>query len=241
MAWEKPLENISLVAAVSFAAKQYYAVKVDANGEAALAGAGENAVGIMQDNPAADAIGNVMTLGVSKAVYGGDVVAGNNLSSDAAGKLIPTAGAAAAVAVALESGAAGEIHSVLLVTRTATGTNSGMVLSIPIKLANVADGDVLTTFTPGINGTIKKVAFAVTDPVTTADKLTTLNLEIGAVNLTGGVIALTSANCADLGAVIAGTAITANNVFTSTDTISVEAADTTAFVEGEGILLITIQ
>jgi len=143
--------------------------------------------------------------------------------------------------VALESGSANETHSVILLTRTATGSNSGMILSIPIKLSKVADGDVLTTFTPGINGVIKKVAFAVTDPATTAAKLTTLNLEIGTTNLTGGAVALTSANCGTLGAVVAGSAITANNTFTSTDTISVEASSTTAFVEGEGVLLITIQ
>ncbi len=241
MAWEKPLENLSLVAAADFSAKQFYAVKIDANGAAALAGAGDNAVGIMQDNPASGTIGNVMTLGVSKAVYGGTVTAGDNLSSDANGKLITTAGSAAAIAVALESGSVGEIHSVLLVTRTSTGTNSGMILSIPIKLANVADGDVLTDFIPGINGTIKKVSFAVTDAVTTAAKATALHVEIGSTALTGGVVSLTSANCTPLGKVIDGTAVTANNVFTSTDKISVVVASTTAFAEGEGVLLIVIQ
>jgi hypothetical protein len=70
--------------------------------------------------------------------------------------------------------------------------------------------------------------------------LASLNLEINAVNLTGGVISLTSANCTPLGAVIAGTAITANNTFGATDTISVEASSVTAFVEGEGVLLLTL-
>jgi hypothetical protein len=241
MAWEQPLECISLIVAATFAAKQYYAVKVDSAGKAAVCGAGENGIGIMQDNPAADEVGNVMTLGVSKAVYGDTVTAGNNLSSDASGKLIPTTSTNAVIAVALESGSADEIHSVLLVTRTSSGANSGFVLAIPIKLSKVADGDILTAFTPGIAGSIKKVAFAVTDPVTTADKAATLNLEIGTTNVTGGVVALTSANCTPLGAVIAGSAVTANNAFTGTDTISVEASSTTAFAEGEGVLLITIQ
>ena len=241
MAYEKPLECISLLAAADYSAKQFYAVKVDSNGKAALAAAGENAIGILQNNPVAAEPATVMTLGISKAIYGGSVTAGQNLSADASGKFVATAGTAAAVAVALETGSANETHSVILLTRTATGSNSGMILSIPIKLSKVADGDVLTTFTPGINGVIKKVAFAVTDPATTAAKLTTLNLEIGTTNLTGGAVALTSANCGTLGAVVAGSAITANNTFTSTDTISVEASSTTAFVEGEGVLLITIQ
>lgn len=242
MAWEKPLEQISLIAAADLSAKQYYAVKVDSNGKAALAGAGENAIGILQDTPAADKVGNVMTLGVSKAVYGATVTAGQNLSADANGKLIPTAGSAAVIAVALESGSANEIHSVLLVTRTATGTNSGLILSIPVKLAQItAAGDVVTNYIPGISGVIKKVSFVVTVPVTTAGKAATLNLEIGTTDVTGGVLSLTSANCTPLGAVINGTAVTGNNVFGSTDSISVEASSVTAFTEGEGVLLIVIQ
>ncbi|HEX8851219.1 MAG TPA: hypothetical protein VF761_16960 [Gemmatimonadaceae bacterium] len=116
-----------------------------------------------------------------------------------------------------------------------------IVVSIPIKLSKVANGDVLTNYTPGFAGKITKVAFAITDPVTTAAKATTLNLEIGTTDVTGGAIALTSANSTPLGAVIAGTAITAANTFTASSTISVEASSTTAFVEGEGVLLITIE
>lgn len=116
-----------------------------------------------------------------------------------------------------------------------------IVVSIPIKLAKVANGDVLTNYTPGFAGKITRVAFAITDPATTASKATTLNLEIGTTNLTGGVIALTSANSTPLGAVIAGTSITGANTFTASSTISVEASSTTAFAEGEGVLLITIE
>lgn len=114
------------------------------------------------------------------------------------------------------------------------------VVSIPVTLANVADGDVVTTWTPGFSGRIEKIAFAVTTAVTTAAKASTLNMEIGTTNLTGGSLALTSANCTPLGAVVAASAITAANAFTSTDTLSVEASSTTAFAEGAGVLLITI-
>ena len=63
------------------------------------------------------------------------------------------------------------------------------ILTIPVKLANLADGDVVTTFTPGFAGTIEKMDFVVTDPATTPDKLATLNLEIGTTDVTGGVVA----------------------------------------------------
>ena len=114
------------------------------------------------------------------------------------------------------------------------------VLAIPIKLAKVANGDVLTNFIPGFAGTIKKVAFAVTDPVIAASKATTLNMEINTANMTGGVVAFTSANCTPLGAVVNGTAVTANNVFGATDSISVEASGVTAFTEGEGVLIVNV-
>ena len=115
------------------------------------------------------------------------------------------------------------------------------ILSIPIKLARVANGDVLTNFVPGFAGTIKKISLAVTDPVIAASKAATLNAEINTTDLTGGVVALTSANCTPNGNVVNGTAVTAANVFSATDSISVEASGTTAFTEGEGVLLIVME
>lgn len=240
MSYEIPTEKLTLIAGADLSAKKYYAVKINSDGHIVLAGSGENAVGILQDKPASGYAGAVMTLGVTLAMYGGDVTAGQNLTPDAAGKLVTAGVSDAVIAVALESGADTDIKSVLLITRTSSGANTNSVVAIPIKLSKVADGDVLTNWTPGFGGTIVKVAFAVTDPVTTADKGAALNLEINAVNVTGGGITLTSANCTPLGAVINGAAITGNNTFGAADTISVEASATTAFIEGEGVLLITL-
>ena len=114
-------------------------------------------------------------------------------------------------------------------------------VAIPITLANVADGDILTAYTPGYKFKVLSVDFAVGVPVTTADKLSTLNVEIGTTNLTGGAVALTSANCTPLGAVVAGSAVTGANTGGASDTISVEASSTTAFAEGDGYLLLSIQ
>lgn len=123
----------------------------------------------------------------------------------------------------------------------ATGTVADRsILTIPVKLAKLANGDIVTTFTPGFAGTIEKISFVVTDPATTADKAATLNMEIGTTNLTGGVLSLTTVACGTLGKVTDATAITANNAFEDDDTISVEAASVTAFAEGEGALLIVL-
>lgn len=168
------------------------------------------------------------------------MTAGQNLTPDASGKLVPAAGNDAVVAVAAESGSADEICSVYVVSRATSGAIQKSILTIPVKLAKVAAGDVLTEFMPGFPGRIVKASFAVTDPVTTAAKAASLNLEINSTNLTGGVLALTSANCGTLGAVVNASAITANNVFDADDTISIEASGVTAFVEGEGVVLLVL-
>jgi hypothetical protein len=126
-------------------------------------------------------------------------------------------------------------------TTLAAGTGVHTV-SIPIQLAQITGaGDVLTTYTPGYKFKVLATAFAVTTRVTTAAKAATLNLEIGTTNVTGGDVALTSANSGTLGAVVAGSAVTAANTGTSSDTISIEAASVTAFSEGQGVLLIKLQ
>jgi len=205
-----------------------------------ISGAGENALGILQDKPASGQVGAVCCLGKSMAIYGASVTAGQNLASDASGKLVPATGSDAVVAVAAESGSSGDICSVYVVSRATSGAVQKSILSIPVKLSKVANGDILTQFTPGFPGQIVKVSFAVTDPVTTADKAATLNLEINSTDVSGGVLSLTSASCGTLGAVVNATAITGNNVFDADDAISIEASGVTAFAEGEGVLLIVI-
>lgn len=115
-------------------------------------------------------------------------------------------------------------------------------IALPINLASISgSGDVLTAFTPGYKFKILATTFAVTVPATTADKLATLNLEIGTTNVTGGEVALTSANCTPLGALVAGATVTAENTGAANATISVESSAVTAFVEGAGVLYIRIQ
>ncbi len=117
-----------------------------------------------------------------------------------------------------------------------------IVLSFPIALADVtAAGDVVSNITPGFPGQIIKTWWVQETPVTTGAKLATLNLEIGAVNLVGGTVALTSATCTPLGVVIAGAAITGANSFDKDDTLSVEAASVTAFAEGRGTLYVLVK
>lgn len=140
--------------------------------------------------------------------------------------------------------------SQVAITDNSTGTVANTIaagagvhtVAIPITLANITGaGDVLTTYTPGYKFKVLSVDFAVETPVTTGSKAASLNVEIGTTNVTGGVVALTSDNCTPMGAVVAGSAVTAANTGTAADTISVEAASVTAFVEGTGYLILKIQ
>ena len=107
-----------------------------------------------------------------------------------------------------------------------------------IPLADIANGDLLTEWVPGFAGTIIEILAVVQKPAATASKAATLNAEIGTTDLTGGALALTSANCTPKGAKVAASAITANNAFGATDAVSVEASGVTAFVEGAIWLMI---
>lgn len=120
--------------------------------------------------------------------------------------------------------------------------NDVMLLTIPLPLlADITAADVVTEVRPGVYGTIEDVQFVQMKAVTTASKLATLNLEIDTTDVTGGVIALTSATCTPMGKVIAGTAITGNNTLTPESKLSVEASAVTAFSEGSGYLLVRIR
>ena len=141
------------------------------------------------------------------------------------------------------------LAAITAMTDNSTGTVSDTIAAgvgiytktFEIALAGITDADILTSFLPGHKFKILAFDFYTTVAVTTAAKASTINLEIGTTNLTGGVISLTSATCTPKGVKVAGTAVTALNTGSATDVISVEASATTAFVEGSGFFAIRIQ
>lgn len=114
-------------------------------------------------------------------------------------------------------------------------------LPLSTLMTSIAAADLLTGFTPGYNFLIRDMFWIQNAPVTTAAKAATLTPKISGVACTGGVVALTSALCTPMGAVIKGTDITALNQGSDTDTISVVGSAVTAFVEGSGTLYLEIQ
>ena len=113
-------------------------------------------------------------------------------------------------------------------------------LALFTNLADITGADLLTAWTPGFNGRILSMEFFVEKPATTAAKLATLTPKINATNVTGGAVALTSANCTPQGARVAGSAVTAGFTFTPTDTIGIVGSGVTAFIEGGGWIILTM-
>ncbi len=117
-------------------------------------------------------------------------------------------------------------------------------LSFPIQLAamTTAAADLVTNYVPGYAFKILAISYTTTTIGAGASASQVLNMEIGTTNLTGGVLTLLLADTDTLGELKAATTITAANVGTATDSISVEvAAGGTVFTAGAGIILIKIQ
>lgn len=134
---------LSLPASGDLSTKQYYAVKIDTNGQIAVAGTGEFAIGILYSKPsAAGTIASVRQLDgfKAKAISGGSITAGDLLKVDSAGKLqtavkgktdTSDGGAAAdpligsnVVGVALEGASSGDIFQFLALAVGAVPTTA---------------------------------------------------------------------------------------------------------------------
>lgn len=145
-----------------------------------------------------------------------------------------------------------QLAAVAALTDNTGGTASSTIavgtgmftLAIPIQLAamTTAAADLATNYTPGFRFKVLAIAFVTTTLGTGAAASQVLNMEINSTNLTGGALTLTLATTTPLGNRIDATAITANNVGTATDTLSLEvAAGGTVFTAGAGIVLVQIQ
>lgn len=244
---EMPLFNKGYLAGADLSAKEGYAVKLNSAGAVILAGAGEASIGILYRGDTSGRMVTVMHLGIATAILGAGVNnAGTLLTPDAAGKLVTAGGSDNVIAMSINaSGASGDKVSVLLVGKATVGTGLAtdyVKVCIPLTLTGADNADILTEYTPGFAGEIVNLESIVTTPATTAAKTATLTMEIGTTAVTGGELALTSANCTPLGKVVACSAITDTNSFAADDTISILAANTeTPFIEGVVSIILTLK
>jgi hypothetical protein len=92
MSTAKELFDISVAAGSDLSAKQFYIVKRSGGNLAVCSTAGERALGVLQDDPAASGrTGVVRCGGLSKVIYGGTVSQDDLLTTDASGKAVAVA------------------------------------------------------------------------------------------------------------------------------------------------------
>ena len=119
-------------------------------------------------------------------------------------------------------------------------------VSVMVALDEVANG-TQARIPLRFSGRVKAIDATVMGPASTAGKATTLSLAIASdmtsagTDVTGGALALTSANCGTRNAIVEGSAITAANAFVAGGSLVLKAANTTAFVEGAVVVVITLE
>lgn len=109
---------------------------------------------------------------------------------------------------------------------------------LPLQLLDIAAG----TFKVAVPFAFKVLSalFRTAKPASTAAKAATLTVGIAGTPVTGGVMALTSANQNTIGGTVAATAITALNTGTAGQTLEVTASSVTPFIEGDGWVEFTV-
>ena len=113
MAYEIRVFDFTLIASADLTDEQYHFVSVNTDGYIALTGAGDRAVGVLQNDADDGEASSVRQLGISKLVAGGTIDAGDEVESGALGvALVQDTGEANAIA--LEDAVEGDIFSALL-------------------------------------------------------------------------------------------------------------------------------
>lgn len=124
----------------------------------------------------------------------------------------------------------------------------GDVKIIPLgstDLASITAATIKAAQTMPFGGTIVGFYAVVGKAATTGAKLATLTPQItpaggAATSITGGALALTSANCTPLGNNPQASAVTGANTFKAGDAISILASAVTAFIEGNVDLFLIV-
>lgn len=145
------------------------------------------------------------------------------------------------------------VAALVALTNSTGGTTSDTlaatvgIVTVAIPQANLASmttaaADLLTNYTPGYAFELLALSFITTTIGAGASASQVINLEIGTTNVTGGVLTILLADTDTLGKKKDATAITAANVGTAADTISIEVAATgTAFSAGSGYFLLKLR
>ncbi len=116
MAFEQPGVVWTIEAGADLSANKYHFAQVDADGQASIAGNGEESIGVIQDDNG-DAAGKAITImstGITKVVAGATLAPGNIVGIDANGEAVVAATGDYAHGICLTDALITELASVLL-------------------------------------------------------------------------------------------------------------------------------
>jgi hypothetical protein len=199
---------------------------------------------VVTDGPAhflVDSIGSPTSVTLEFLGYAGDVAPSSTVAS---GSKVSPSGVASPLSAPLPTS----------LTDNSTGTASNTIAAgvgvstLVFPLSSLATGivsgamDIVTGFTPGYRFKLLAFGFVTTIVGAGAGASQVFNLEINSTDVTGGVLTLNLAATDTVGENTAATAITADNVGSATDTISIEkASGGTVFTSGAGFFWVQIQ
>lgn len=146
------------------------------------------------------------------------------------------------ITVTNTSGVTWAINSKVSIEIDQQAGNSGELVQIPFNLAALANGAMFNPgFRFGIVGTFEYYEAMIKTAATTAAKLATIQPTVNGVAVTGGALALTSANCTPAGIILPAPLITGANAVAAASKIGFLVSGVTAFVEGEMVLSIRLR
>lgn len=195
---------------------------------------------------------SVVLLTTDQTIAGVKTFSSSPLVPTAALATNTTAAASTAFVLANAGATKTQIAALAALTDSTTGVAGAtlaatvgiVTVAIPIQLASMttAAADLMTNYVPGYAFELLSLEYVTTTIGTGASASQVLNLEIGTTNVTGGVLTILLADTDVLGEKKAATAITAANVGTASDTLSIEVATAgTVFTAGAGILLLKLR
>lgn len=123
-----------------------------------------------------------------------------------------------------------------------TGGISTLTKTWDMTVGGTGGANIINGWTPGYRFAIISISGVVTTPSTGSAGTQTIDVQITGVATTGGVLVTTLAGTATAGVVVNASAVTAFNIGSATDTLSiVVATGGTVYTAGSMDLLITIQ
>ena len=125
MAYEIPGFSWTPLAGEDLSSSQFCGVDIDSAGEAVLPAAGGRCVGFIRNKPALGEAVTLVTTGIVMAEVGATGInAGDNVSVNAAGKVVQSVSGDISVGVALSTNASGEVGTILLLIGQSVVTGS---------------------------------------------------------------------------------------------------------------------